>query len=52
MQQQAKQKWMYSPYDTITENKNGHFNLNNNRGVTYWSDGKNDKRIFYAAGHI
>ena len=46
----GKQKWMYSPYDTITENKNGHFNLNNNRGVTYWSDGKNDKRIFYTAG--
>jgi len=46
----GKQKWMYSPYDTITEDKNGHFNLNNNRGVTYWSDGKDDKRIFYAAG--
>ncbi len=44
------QKWEYSPYDTITENKLGHFNLNNNRGVTYWSDGKDDKRIFYAAG--
>jgi quinoprotein glucose dehydrogenase len=46
----GKEKWMYSPYDTITENKMGHFNLNNNRGVTYWSDGKDDKRIFYAAG--
>jgi quinoprotein glucose dehydrogenase len=46
----GKQKWVYSPYDTITENKLGHFNLNNNRGVTYWSDGKDDKRIFYAAG--
>jgi quinoprotein glucose dehydrogenase len=46
----GKQKWMFSPYDTITENKQGHFNLNNNRGVTYWSDGKDDKRIFYAAG--
>lgn len=43
-------KWTYSPYDTITEDKRGHFNLNNNRGVTYWSDGKDDKRIFYAAG--
>lgn len=42
-------KWMYSPFDTITEEKKGHFNLNNNRGVTYWSDG-DDKRIFYAAG--
>lgn len=46
----GKQKWVYSPYDTVTEDKNGHFNLNNNRGVTYWSDGKDDKRIFYAAG--
>lgn len=46
----GKQKWVYSPFDSITENKGMHFNLNNNRGVTYWSDGKNDKRIFYAAG--
>jgi len=46
----GKQKWVFSPYDTITENKAGHFNLNNNRGVTYWSDGKNDQRIFYTAG--
>ena len=44
------QKWVYSPYDSVTEDKNGHFNLNNNRGVTYWSDGKDDKRIFYGAG--
>ena len=46
----GKQKWVYSPFDSVSENKNGHFNLNNNRGVTYWSDGKDDKRIFYAAG--
>ena len=46
----GNQKWVYSPYDSITEDKNGHFNLNNNRGVTYWSDGKDDKRIFYGAG--
>lgn len=46
----GKQKWMFSPYDTIAEEKNGHFNLNNNRGVTYWSDGKDDQRIFYTAG--
>lgn len=46
----GKQKWVYSPYDTITEDKGGHFNLNNNRGVTYWTDGKEDNRIFYAAG--
>lgn len=46
----GKEKWVYSPYDTITEDKGAHFNLNNNRGVTYWSDGKGDERIFYAAG--
>ncbi len=44
------QKWVYSPYDTITEDKAGHFNLNNNRGVTYWTDGKGEERIFYTAG--
>ncbi|MEO8710838.1 MAG: pyrroloquinoline quinone-dependent dehydrogenase [Parafilimonas sp.] len=46
----GKQKWMYSPFDSISENKGMHFVLNNNRGVTYWSDGKDDKRIFYGAG--
>jgi len=46
----GKQKWMFFPYDTIAEEKIGHFNLNNNRGVTYWSDGKDDQRIFYTAG--
>ena len=44
------QKWVFSPYDTIAEERNGHFNLNNNRGVTYWTDGKGDERIFYSAG--
>jgi quinoprotein glucose dehydrogenase len=46
----GKQKWVFSPYDSISENKNAHFILNNNRGVTYWTDGKDDKRIFYTAG--
>lgn len=46
----GQQKWVYSPYDSVTEEKNGHFNLNNNRGVTYWTDGKDDERIFYSAG--
>ena len=46
----GKLKWAFSPYDTITEDKKGHFNLNNNRGVAYWTDGKDDERIFYTAG--
>ena len=46
----GKEKWIYSPFDTIAGNKGGHFNMNNNRGVTYWTDGKNEQRIFYTAG--
>lgn len=46
----GQQKWVYSPYDTIDEDKKGHFIMHNNRGVTYWTDGKNDERIFYSAG--
>lgn len=48
----GKQKWVFSPFDSIEENKRMHFALNNNRGVTYWSDGKEDKRIFYTAGSL
>ncbi|HVW60118.1 MAG TPA: PQQ-binding-like beta-propeller repeat protein [Puia sp.] len=44
------EKWHFSPYDTILEDKAGHFEINNNRGVTYWTDGKGDERIFYTAG--
>jgi quinoprotein glucose dehydrogenase len=47
----GKQKWMFSPFDSIPGKERGsHFILNNNRGVTYWTDGKNDQRIFYVAG--
>lgn len=44
------QKWSFSPYDSIRDGKVGHFILNNNRGVTYWTDGGGDERIFYTAG--
>ena len=47
----GKQKWVYSPFDSIAGNmKVFHFIMNNNRGVAWWSDGKKDQRIFYAAG--
>ena len=46
----GRQKWVFSPFDSIPgRQKVSHFILNNNRGVTYWSDGKSDKRIFYVA---
>ncbi|MBN9382636.1 MAG: PQQ-binding-like beta-propeller repeat protein [Chitinophagaceae bacterium] len=44
------QKWSFSPYDSIRGDKTGHFEINNNRGVTYWTDGRGDERIFYTAG--
>jgi quinoprotein glucose dehydrogenase len=46
----GKQKWIFNPFDTLESNKRMFFILNNCRGVTYWSDGENDKRIYYTAG--
>lgn len=46
----GKQKWVFSPFDSIPGTQRvSHFILNNSRGVTYWTDGKNDQRIFYVA---
>ena len=46
----GKQKWVFYPFDSIPgDQKVSHFIMNNNRGVTYWSDGKNDQRILYVA---
>jgi quinoprotein glucose dehydrogenase len=47
----GKQKWIFNPVnDTAKEVKGfGYFLFNVCRGVTYYTDGKNDKRIFYAA---
>lgn len=43
-------KWRFLPYDSTEENNKLNFNLNNNRGVAYWSNGKEDERIFYTVG--
>jgi quinoprotein glucose dehydrogenase len=41
-------KWIFNPM--AGENHSAKdFNMNNNRGVTYWEEGS-DKRIFYCAG--
>ncbi|HEY0433469.1 MAG TPA: PQQ-binding-like beta-propeller repeat protein, partial [Chitinophagaceae bacterium] len=46
----GRQKWVYAPFDSIPGNmKVSHFIMNNNRGVTYWTDGRGDERIFYTA---
>jgi quinoprotein glucose dehydrogenase len=47
----GRQRWVFNPFDSIaTANKSFFYIMNNCRGITYWSDGKNDKRIFYTAG--
>ncbi|MEO6313701.1 MAG: PQQ-binding-like beta-propeller repeat protein [Chitinophagaceae bacterium] len=46
----GKEKWQFSPFDSLVGNKRSFFNMNNARGVAYWSDGAADKRIFYTAG--
>jgi quinoprotein glucose dehydrogenase len=44
------EKWVYRPFDSVPGEKKSYFNLNNNRGVAYWTDGAEDERIFYTAG--
>jgi len=46
----GKQNWQFNPFDSMAGNKRMFFIMNNSRGVTYWSDGAADKRIFYTAG--
>jgi quinoprotein glucose dehydrogenase len=51
----GKKIWIFDPKffiagDTSDQAKEA-TNLNNGRGVTYWTDGKDDKRIFYSAGY-
>lgn len=45
----GKEKWVFDPDSTNKNKEFYHFILNNNRGVTYWADG-DDQRIFYTAG--
>jgi quinoprotein glucose dehydrogenase len=46
----GKEKWQFNPFDSLAGNRRTFFIMNNCRGVAYWSDGANDKRIFYTAG--
>ncbi len=47
----GEQKWIFDPVDTTNYNTKGrgYFSLNVCRGVTYYTDGGNDKRVFYGA---
>lgn len=42
----GSEKWVFDPFSDTSKTK---VEINANRGVTYWSDGK-DQRIFYCAG--
>lgn len=46
----GKQKWVFNPFDTLEGDKKVFFVHNNSRGITYWSDGALDKRLYYTAG--
>ena len=45
----GKKIWEFNPDSMFRNNQFMHFVLNNNRGVTYWTDGNGVKRIFYVA---
>jgi quinoprotein glucose dehydrogenase len=47
----GRQQWMFNPFDSLT-NQQMFFILNNSRGVTWWSDGHQQQRIFYTAGSL
>ena len=46
------QKWVYdvNAQTQFDSNRAAFHNMINSRGVTYWTDGKDDKRIFFTAG--
>jgi len=47
----GEQKWVFNPFDSIaTADKGFFFILNNCRGIAYWTDHENERRIFYTAG--
>ncbi len=50
----GKEKWVFDPLKETTANSNdrGYFSMNVCRGVTYYTDGKDDKRIFFGASSM
>ncbi len=46
----GKQIWVFNPLDSIAGSKRSFFSMNNSRGVSYWTDGKADARLYYTAG--
>ena len=48
----GKQKWVFNPFDSINGSKRSFFIMNNSRGLSYWTDGKDDRRLYYTAGSL
>jgi quinoprotein glucose dehydrogenase len=47
----GKEHWVFDPIDTTKTNKGrGYFSMNVCRGISYYSNGDKDARLFYAAG--
>jgi quinoprotein glucose dehydrogenase len=46
----GKEKWSFDPANEIGSKGKGYFAMNVCRGVAYYSDRKDDERIFYSAG--
>src|SRR5665213_1103306 len=52
----GKKQWLFDPTVLISTDTNAQAKLpdifsNTGRGVTYWTNGKEDRRIFYTAGY-
>jgi len=46
----GKEQWIFDPFNVKDTNAKGfYFSMNTCRGLTYYTDGKNDKRIFFGA---
>ena len=50
MRERGQKIWEFDPQAVPENSKAFHFIMNNSRGVTYWTDGKDDKRILFVAG--
>jgi quinoprotein glucose dehydrogenase len=48
----GKKLWEFNPDSLYRNSSWWHFIITNNRGVTYWTDGKGDKRIFFVTGSL
>ena len=46
----GKEIWVFNPFDSLAGSRRSFFIMNNSRGIAYWTDGKEDKRLYYTSG--